>query len=111
MEFAKYQKSLFQMPTKGRESVTALSQNVAPAAIRVWSICTQRRHMWTGMKSTCRPDSLMKNISDTKKCTRFKLERRRDQGIFKNRAVHSGGLWKGNLASGSYYLGQRRHVP
>jgi len=30
------------MPTKGRESVTALSQNVAPAAIRVWSVCRQR---------------------------------------------------------------------
>jgi hypothetical protein len=45
MEFAKYPKSLFQMPTKGRGSVTALSQNVAPATIQVWSVCTQRRHM------------------------------------------------------------------
>jgi hypothetical protein len=55
-------------------------------------------------------DSLMKNITDTK-CTRFKLGGRRDQGILKNKAVHSGGLWIGDLASGSYHLGQPRHVP
>jgi hypothetical protein len=38
LDLLNIQKCVFQMPTKGRESVTALCQNVAPAAIRVWSV-------------------------------------------------------------------------
>jgi hypothetical protein len=51
-EFAKYPKMRVPNADKGREGVTALSQNVATAAVQVWSVCTRCSQMWTGMEST-----------------------------------------------------------